>query len=452
MRRSIIGLILLALVPAGLKAQSDSLWSLQECIRQAIDYNVGMKRQELMLQSASEDVRQSKMDLLPNLNGNFEHQLGSGRVLDRGTYTWSNANVSQGDMGLQSDLTLFDGLQGYNSMKMQKAAYQMSMEDLKALEDDLTIQVMTSYLSLLRNMEIVEVARLNVEVTQQQVERMERLVDVGNESKGKLLEVRSQHSAARLTLTQARNAMEISRLDLMHLLNLTSLSTFGIEEPLLPDPSAESIPSVDSVFQYALEHLPQIRSAEFAIEAQERRLAVSRGDRSPRIYARGLLYTNYSDGLLNPRDPDPGNPTMDYPLGTQLTDNRYNQVAMGISIPIFNRWQVQTTINKAKISLQDAEFAYDDAVLALQKGVQQYHAEAVAALDSYVSAQESVANSEQVYRFAEEKFQVGTGTALEMQEARKTLFESTSDMISSRYVLIFYSKILDFYMGKEITF
>ncbi len=113
---------------------------------------------------------------------------------------------------------------------------------------------------------------------------------------------------------------------------------------------------------------------------------------------------------------------------------------------------MQTSINKAKIDLQDAEYQYDSAVLVLQQSIQQYHTEAMAAADNYSSAMESVANSDEAYRFAEERFKVGTGTSLELQEARNQLYESTSDMISSKYVLIFYTKILDFYMGREIVF
>ena len=62
------------------------------------------------------------------------------------------------------------------------------------------------------------------------------------------------------------------------------------------------IPPLDSVYQYALNFLPQIKSAEYGIETQERYLAMQQGQRSPRIYARGLLYSNYSDGL----DQSPG--------------------------------------------------------------------------------------------------------------------------------------------------
>lgn len=452
MQKNIITVITAFLFVAVAPGQSDTLWNLNQCIDHAIHFNLDVKRQELMLQSTNQDVLQSRMDLLPNLNGQIEQQFGSGRILDRGTYEWKNANVSQGDLGVQSDITLFNGLQGYNSMKMSKASYMMSKENLDAMENNVTLQVMTGYLDLLRNRELADVAENKVEVTRQQVVRMERLVEVGNESRGKLLEVNAQLSAEKLALTQANNAREISRLNLMHIMNLTDQSGFEIEKPIFPDPSMVNIPSLDSVFMYALVNLPQIKSAEYGIETQERSLAVQKGMRSPRLYARGLYYSNYSDGLINPTDPDPFNPSVDYPITEQITNNRYGQVSMGLQLPFFNRWQVQTGINKAKIELQDAEYQYSSAVLLLQQSIQQYHTEAMAARDNYASARESVANSDEAYRFAEERFKVGTGTALELQEARNQLYKSTSDMISSKYVLIFYTKILDFYMGKEIEF
>jgi len=320
------------------------------------------------------------------------------------------------------------------------------------MEDNITLSVMTGYLDLLRNRELADVAENKVEVTRKQVDRMERLVEVGNEPRGKLLEVNAQLSAVKLAQTQAINAREIARLNLMHMMNMTDRTSFEIEKPDFPEPSMDDIPELDSVFRYALANLPQIKSAEFGIEAQGRFLALQKGKRSPRLYARGLYYSNYSDGLINPRDPDPSDPSMNYPVTQQVYDNQYKQVSMGLQFPIFNRWQVQTNINKAKIELQDAEYQYSSVVLELQKSIQQYHTEAMAALDNYRSANESVANSDEAYRFAEERFRVGTGTALELQEARNQLFESTSEMISSKFVLIFYTKILDFYMGREIVF
>jgi len=362
------------------RGQSETLWSLDRCIDYAIQYNLNVKRQELLLQSTSQDMLQSKMNLLPSLNGRVEQELGTGRVLDRGTYTWKDANVNQGDLGVQGDLTLFNGLQSYNQMKMSKASYMMNKENLDAMEDDVTLQVMTGYLDLLRNRELVDIAESKVEVTRQQVDRMQRLVDVGNESRGKLLEVKAQLSAARLALTQAMNTRELSRLKLMHLLNLTDQADFEIEKPILPDPSNVEIPGLDSVFRYAVANLPQVKSAEFGIESQKRFLAVQKGKRSPRIYATGLYYSNYSDGLVNPLDPDPLNPSLNYRIVDQVKNNQYRQLALGVQVPIFNRWQVQTDIKKAKIDLQDSEYQHHIVILELQQAIQQYYTEAMAAV------------------------------------------------------------------------
>ena len=204
--------------------------------------------------------------------------------------------MSQGDLGLQSDLVLFDGLQNLNNMKMSKASYQMNMKNLESMEDNLLLNVMTNYLTLLRNQELVEVARLNVEVTAQQVARMERLVEVGNEPRGRLLEVKAQLSDVAYTDPGHQYHGDFTT-HLMHLMNITDQVDFEIEKPGFPEPSMSDIPSLDSVYQFALHFLPQIKSAEYGIEAQERQLAMQQGQRSPRIYARGIYYSNYSDGL-----------------------------------------------------------------------------------------------------------------------------------------------------------
>jgi len=447
MKKTFLGLLALFAASSGAWAQTDLSWSLDQCIDHALKHNLDLKRQEISVKSTSQDHRQTKLDLLPSLNGMVEHELGSGRVLDRGTYEWKDANVSQGDMGVQSDLTLFNGLQGYNSIKMSKADYQMNMEDHQALVDNVTIRVMTGYLNLLRNEELVAVADTVVQVAGYEVERMERLVEVGNEPKGRLLEVKAQLSAEKLNYTRAVNNRDIAKLTLLHVMNMTNVAEFAITKPDMPDPSLEAIPDLDSVFQYALNNRPQIKSAEYGIVSSERYLAIQKGMRSPRLYARGLLYTNYSDGLMNPIDPSES-----YPIREQINNNQYKQGSVGLSLPIFNRWQVQTNINKAKLEVQDAEYQYDNTVLLLQQTVQQYHTEALAALENYRSAQEAVANSDEAYRFAEERFRVGTGTSLELAQARSQLYESAADMISSKYELIFYAKILDFYMGREIVF
>lgn len=66
--------------------------------------------------------------------------------------------------------------------------------------------------------------------------------------------------------------------------------------------------------------------------------------RYPELYIGGLYYSRYTRNALNPLDPDPLNPSLDYSLNDQLTDNQYKQITMGLSIPIFNKMRIQRDI------------------------------------------------------------------------------------------------------------
>lgn len=451
MKRVYIAILISGLFFCNLSAQDGSLWSLEQCIDHAIQNNISLKRQELTTEISRKDFIQSKLNVLPDLNGQMGHDIGSGRVLNRYSYEWLNTDVSQGDLGVGSSFTLFSGLKGYNSIKRAEASYEVSRSNLVILENSITLQVMNGYLDLLRKIKLSEIAQEKVRVTELQVERIGLLLEVGNVSSGELLEVKAQASTEKYNATLAKNSLAIARLNMVHLLNLDPGSSFDIMQPELSDPSLVQIPSIDTVYAEAVTNLPQIKGAKHAITYQEKNLAVARGNLSPELYLRGLYYSNYSDKAINPRELDPYNPVLDYAVPEQVGDNQYRQVTIGVSIPLFNKFQSQTDISKAKISLEDARYNLEDERITLYKEVQKYYTDAVAAYDNYNAAAETFKNSEEAYRYAEEKFKVGTATALELEEARNRLYEAKSIMVSTKFVFIFYSKILDFYQGKEIS-
>ena len=442
----------MTLLPFLLNAQAQEDWSLDDCISYALENNISLKRQELATTMDEKDLAQSKLNMLPDLNGQVEHNLGAGRVLDRGTYEWLNTDVSQGDLGVVSNVTLFDGLTGFHSIRMSKAQTRVSRANLELMENNLSLQVMTGYLDLLQKRELYEIASEKVEVTRLQVERMEKLVGVGNASAGELLEVKAQLSTEKYNMTLAKSNMEVSRLNLAQLMNLDAREGFSIIRPEIPDPSLLQLPDLQTVYDNALGVMPQIRGASHQIEARENSLAVARGQLSPEVYLRALYYSNYSDKLINPREPDPTQPQMEYPVHQQVLDNQYRQVSVGVNIPVFNKWQNRTNISKARINLEDARYELEESRQQLYKEIQQYHSDARAALDKYYAAVESRANSEEAFRYAEERFRVGMATALELEEARNRLFQARAEQVSARYVFVFYVKILDFYQGNDLVF
>lgn len=443
-------LLIVLVIPVN--AQEKEVWTLDDCITHALENNISLKRQELSTDLNRRDLTQSKLDLLPNLNGQVEHNLGSGRILDRGTYEWVNTDVSQGDLGVLSQVTLFGGFKGYNSIKMSEAGYLISKANLELLENNLLLQVMTGYLELLRRKELYEIAVEKARITELQVERMKMLLEVGNASPGELLEVKAQASTERYNQTLAKNAMDEAQLKLSQLLNLSQSGDFDIVAPDIADPSLLQVPDLEAVYSNAVAILPQIKAAEHNITYYQRNLAVARGELSPEIYLRALYYSNYSDKLINPREVDPRNPELGYPIPQQVLDNQYRQVSVGVNIPLFNKWQNRTNISKARIGLQDAAYKLEDSKQQLFKEVQKYHSDVKAALDNYIAASESAENNEESFRYTEERYKVGMATALELEEARNRLYGARAERITAKYVFVFYMEILDFYQGREISF
>ncbi len=448
MRLVTSGLFIFAFV-AGAFAQQQT-WTLQDCISYAHENNLTIKREELNTQLAVEDYEQSRFDLLPNLNFGANHDISSGRSLNLETYEYENRKIQQGSVGLRSRVTVFSGLENLNNIQKQKFLFMKSEEDLKKVKNDISLSIATNYLQILFDEEILEVAKSQYEVTRLQVERTERLVEVGNVAKGELLEIKAQAATEKLNVTNAENNLHLSVLDLTQLLDLDSIGNFTIYRP--EDLSVESLglpAPVDKVFETSLMVMPEIQGSGYFVQSAEKDLAIARSQRWPELYLDGLYYSRYVNGLMNPLDTIP--PFDDYLLTDQIVDNQYRQLTVGIAIPLFNRFNTQTQISKSKINLEDAELQRELARQSLYKTIQQSHADALAALEKYNSAFEAVSSNEEAFNYTQQKFEVGLVNSVDFNIAKNNLTRARSDLVQAKFEYIFKMKILDFYQGKPIS-
>ncbi|HYW93990.1 MAG TPA: TolC family protein, partial [Bacteroidales bacterium] len=195
---------------------------------------------------------------------------------------------------------------------------------------------------------------------------------------------------------------------------------------------------------------PEIKSGEYKMKAQEKRVAYYRGARVPELYLSGLYYSRYLMNATNPLDPNRENPSLAYPLTDQIVDNRYAQLSVGLSIPIFTRMNTQTNISKSKIELDDYRLALKQDKQVLYKTIQQAHSNAISALERYNSAREAVTFNEEAFNYTTEKFEVGLVNSVDFNVAKNNLAKARSDLAQAKYEYIFRMKILDFYQGKPI--
>lgn len=444
--------LIIALVVTGtfflnpVKAQNN--WTLEQCINYALQNNIQIKRQELQTESTKKDYTQSKLDILPNVNAGFQHEIGKGSVLRTEDYSYAKS-VKQGSMGIQSSVTLFNGLQKLNTIQRDKYSFLAAKSDLEKAKNDISLSIASAYLQILFDKELLLVAQEQLDVTKLQVERTQKLVDVGNLAQGELLRIQAQAANEKSNVTSAKNDLDIAYLNITQLLDLDSVGNFNIVVPVELKPENYTSPSVTDIYQDALNNMPQIKSAEYNVEKSVKNLAISKGMLSPQISLSGSISTRYTVGLTRQ---DPADPTsfLDYPVNDQINDNRYRNLTFQLNIPIFNRWSAATNIQKSKIALNDAQYQFDLTKQVLYKEIQQAYADAMAALQNYNSAEEAVKSNKEAFSYTEKKFNVGLVNSLEYNQAKNDLTKAQSDLLRAKYQYIFQVKILDFYRGVTI--
>jgi outer membrane protein len=426
-------------------------WSLDDCIKYALENNIEIKRQKLAADLSEYDYNQSKFELLPNLNAGMIHTFSSGRALNTETYEWQDRRNQDGSFGIASNLTLFNGLKNYNTIHKRKFDLLSSLANVEKLKNDITIILTSSYLQILFDKELLEVTRGQLGVTELQVKRMEKMVEVGNSSKGELLDILAQKAMENLNVITAENRLELSILSLTQLLDLDSVGNFRIVSP--ENLEIENFPLLpaDTFYNSAMAGLPQIKGAEYMVSSAEKSLAIAKGDRYPNLFLRSEYYTRYNRASINPMDPDPTHPILDYPYSEQINDNQYRSASLNLYVPIFNRKQIDTRISQAKIALYDSRYKLEQAKQILYKEIQQAYADAKAALEKYHSAREAVKASEEAFNHTEHKFNIGMVTSIEFNEAKNNLTKTRSELLNAKYEYIFKVKILDFYRGVPVT-
>jgi len=447
-------LTLLILVIFSLNIVAQELWSLEKCIDYAYENNLTIKQSQLDAMSADNDYKQSKLGMLPTLNSSVSQRYNWGRTPNPQTNIYNTEQSQQFFVDLNSDVTLFSGLQQVNNVKQKQYEYLIKKYDSDKIRNDISLNIAAAYLSILFNIELVNNAQRQVDVTKEQIEKIHKQVDAGAVAKGNLYDIQAQGANEEANLVNAKNNLMLAYLDLKQLLDLEASANFDIEKPNLEITGTPTILPSDMIYNKAVTIMPEIKSAEYSVLSAEKTLAQAKGAYSPRLYASGSYGTTFSDqireikGINESGGIDYGNTI---PFGDQFKNNRNGALLFGLQIPIYNGYQVSTSVKKSKIYKEAVDLNLQLEKNKLRKNIESAYADALAAYQTYVARNKSVESYRESFKYTEEKFDVGMVTATDYNVAKIQMNNAESDLASSKYDYIFKVKILDFYLGRSLT-
>jgi outer membrane protein len=428
----------------GLVFSQQKEWSLEDCIRYAIENNIQIKQQAIQTEYQKNALELSKLKLLPTVNGSASHNYSFGRALDETTYEFSNEQtVQSNNFYLGGSLNLFNGLQNYNTIQKNKYQVLAGELDLQSIKDNISLNIALAYLQILLNNELVSATGNQLQITMQQIEKTKKMVDAGSLAKGNLLQIEAQAASEELQYINIKNQLDISYLNLTQMLELQTPEGFKVVTPNISiDTNTIISGRIDEIYSLAQGLRPEIKSAELGLTASEYDQKIAAGARSPRLSMNHSFSTGYSDYAKKP-----SNPLEPYTFSQQISDNINYGIGFSLNIPILNGWQVNKNISNSKLSVENNRYALEGTKKQLYKNIQQAFADAVAALKKFNASIKAVTSTEESFRYTEQKFNVGMVTPVDYNASKTQLLNAQSDMSQAKYEYIFKTKVLDFYKG-----
>lgn len=450
-------LLIIVLSFVSISFAQEKQWTLQECVNYALENNISIQQSELDAELANENIRTAKGNFLPGVSASASQNFNFGSYIDQNGGRIS-ADSRGNNFSVSSGVTIFNGFQNTNTFKQSKLGLESSKLQLAILKDNISLNVVNSYLNVLFNKESFRIADDKIKVTEQQLEQIQKLVDAGVRAVADLSETQAQLAADQQSYVNAQNSVDIALLNLAQLLQIGHVG-FDVQSMDLEIASVALLyDNTDSIYNVAVEGRPELKSAQLGIDDAEYSVGIAKGAYMPTLSASAGMGTSYQHAqgqedvrtVLDPTSPT-GFSTIPNGFGTQLEDNLGYSLGLSLSIPIFSRNQSKARVNRAKINVEKSKIRLIEAKQDLRVKIENAYADAKATLKQFDAAKLSVIAQETAFNNAKDRYDLGVMTSFDFEQVRSRYVSAQSALINAKYNFVFKSKVLDFYAGKSLV-
>lgn len=436
MKKIIVMFALGAVAVAGVSAQQAGpsgagtyRFTLEDCLEYAMGNSYTRQSMELSVRSAEITLEQSKLERLPNLSGSASESYAHSKNNDG---SWS------GSYGVNTGVTIFNGGNINNTIKQSELQTGQAATRAAQYDNTLTMSILSSYFAILGYEELLRYQESLIAASTEQVRDGRLRYDNQTILKSDYLMLESQHATN-------LNSVEDTRINLRNeLVNLKGLLSMDLGADLAvvnPDTTAfesmAAIPAMDYYLDRSTATLPDLELLDYGVELAETSLRLSKSSLFPTLSLSAGLSTGHAQNFKN--------------WGTQVSDRFGQSAGVSLSIPIFNRNRTRASVQKSRISLQQAELERKQGELDITRTLIESYYNAESALNSYrtlISREEAYRETLRVYN---ELFRVGQVKPVDLLQQQNNYINVMYDYVQSKYGFMLRRKMLDVYMGLEIT-
>ncbi|WP_374174917.1 TolC family protein [Flavobacterium tructae] len=470
-------LVFAVLFGFGLSGQAQTKkWTLEECVRYALENNITIKNSELDIKNTAIDKRAAIGNYLPSVSANASHSWNIGLNQNITTGLLENQTTQYSSIGATVGVDIYRGLQNQNTLRKANLSMVASKYQLLKMQEDISLNVANAFLQILFNKENLKVKTEQLSIDEKRLKRSEEMVSAGTIPRGDLFDLKATVATDKQGIIVAENNLLISKLSLSQLLQLKEFTDFDVvDNTNVKDENNIMAQNPVDIYNKAKEIRTELKLAQANLEIAQKNVAIARGAYQPTLSAFYNFNSraSYSDivtgstlNTANPTSPigyvqgtnqpvvrDNFSPVLGNaaPILDQFNDNKGQSYGLQLSIPIFNGFSVRNNVERTKVSLEKSKIDLEQKSLDLQRNVYTAFTDAKGALNTYESSTVTLEARQQAYNYAKEKYDVGLMNSFDFTQAQTLLTNAQSDVIRTKYDYIFKIKILEFYFGIPIV-
>ncbi|MBR3078985.1 MAG: TolC family protein [Prevotella sp.] len=444
--KKMIMAMLLALLPLSVMAQRQ--WTLDECMDYAIGHNTDIMHLQNKQRRREIDAQASKDARLPRFSGDIDGYLGKIHHSSNGNrFDAKEVLLSMGVIGY---MPLYTGNRLSSQIKASRYSVLAAAEDVLSAEKNIKVQVAAAYLQVLYNKGEVSIARGRQAVAQQLLQQARLLYEKGKRPESDVVEATAMVSRDEALLVAAESDVAMATLDLRLLMNLPDTVAFDVSQSTDTMNAVPALPP-EALYTQTVARHPALQSARYGILQAEQGVTIARSGYYPTLSIAGALGTNWVN--LDTKASSPDGTTFQTPLENLLKLNfdtdwkwknfLFGYVGLRLSIPIFNAFETRARIRTAKVHLEDARLAHNDARQRINKDIRQAWQAALTASRRYEAEIRSEESSALAYRYAQKRYDAGMATLFDLNQIRQQWFTASENALRMKYEYLIRKRILD---------
>lgn len=404
-------------------------FSLEDCIRYAFANSLERKSLALTGKSLETSYEQSKLQRLPSLSAS------AGQNISNNANGWS----SSGNVGVGSTVTIYQGGQINNTIEQNRLNLERNTVQMERYDNQTVLQILQSFLTILGNQELLNYQLEVLNTSGEQLKQGQARYQAGTILESDLLLLESQYYSDSNNVVDTRINIDNNLLDLKVLLSMNPTDVLEIVTPETDnlDGLTGSLPSEEEAIQLALDYMPDLRLSDYDIQLAKNSLKMAKGNYLPSVSANA----NIGMGVLS----------FDANGMNQWYGKPSESAGISVNIPIFSRGSTRTNVKKSQIALEQAQLDYDQTELSVRQTVVQAYRNVLSAYNAYKVSEvreNAYSKSFDAYNM---QYRYGKITTVELLQQQNNYLNVLNAYIQNKYSLLMKRKILDIYMGKNIT-